>query len=100
MPLFNQFILPALPFLQYYKFNKMTMRSLLGSRELKNEQQNNAPSPKQQCSCRLLESSENRAFEGCRSTYPLPSTDFTPGNVSSVGFKGIPCYLYSHFPPP
>ena len=33
----------------------------------KNEQQNNAINPKKQCSCRLSGSSENRAFEGCRS---------------------------------
>ena len=38
------------------------------SRGQKNEQQNKAPSPKTQCSCRLSVSSENRAFERCRST--------------------------------
>ena len=75
MPLFNQFILPALPFLQYYKFNEMKMRSLLGSREQKNEQQNNAPSPKQPCSCRLSGLSENRNLKGTGLLYPLPSTD-------------------------
>ena len=34
------------------------------SREQKNEQQNNDPNPKKQCSCRLSGSSENRAFGG------------------------------------
>ena len=34
------------------------------STEQKNEQQNNAPNPTKQCSCRLSGSSENRAFEG------------------------------------
>ena len=38
------------------------------SREQKNKQQNNVPNPTKQCSCRLSGSSENRAFEGCRST--------------------------------
>ena len=42
------------------------------SREQKNEQPNNAPSPKNQCSCRLSGSSENRAFERCRSTVIIP----------------------------
>lgn len=40
-------------------------------------------------------SSQNRDFERCRSTVPFPSTDLTPGSVSSVGFKEIPC-CYSH----
>ena len=38
------------------------------SRGQKNEQQNNVPNPKKQCSCRLQGSSENRTFERCRST--------------------------------
>ena len=38
------------------------------SRGQNNEQQNNVPSPKRQCSCRLSGPSENRAFKGCRST--------------------------------
>ena len=38
------------------------------SRGQKNEQWNNVPNPKKQCSCRLQGSSENRAFERCWST--------------------------------
>ena len=34
----------------------------------KERQRSNVPNPKKQCSCRLSGSSENRAFEGCRST--------------------------------
>ena len=37
------------------------------SREQKNEQQNNVPSPKKQCSYRLSGSSKNKAFKSCRS---------------------------------
>ena len=66
----------------YYHFTKQlwatcTVYNVLHgwSRGQKNEQQNNAPSPKKQCSCRLLGSSENRAFETCRSTEQLNSQD-------------------------
>ena len=38
------------------------------SRGQKDEQPNNAPNPKKQCSCRLSGSIENRAFERYRST--------------------------------
>ena len=38
------------------------------SRRQQNEQQQNAPSPKKHCTCRLSESSESRALERCRST--------------------------------
>ena len=43
---------------------KITSGGQLEVREQKNEQQNNASSPKKQCSCRLSGSSENRDFEG------------------------------------
>ena len=41
------------------------------SRDQKNEQRSNVLSSKKQCSCWLSGSSENRAFEGCRSTVRL-----------------------------
>ena len=65
----------------YYHFTKQlwatcTVFNVLHgwSRGQKNEQQNNAPNPKKQCSCRLLGSSENRSFESCRSTEQLNSS--------------------------
>ena len=53
----------------------------------KNEQQNNAPSPKKQCSCRLSGSSKNRAFERCGST----DTNVLPMQAL---MKTMDCYSY------
>ena len=46
------------------------------SRGQKNKQQDNAPNPKKQCSCRLSGSSENRAFEGWLGLLRLKETGY------------------------
>ena len=63
------------------------------SRGQKNEQQNNVPSPKKQCSYRLSGSSENRAFERCKSTkinhfaVSVPSITFSQPSVTTSGMR-------------
>ena len=51
-----------------HRFQRLTWLTWLVERTKERTTLNNVPSPKKQRSCRLSGSSENRAFEKCRST--------------------------------